>query len=61
MRGTNDRATDASVAFDARHGVWLISSLSLLEAGGVRGNAVLTSRSTDGVTLGQPGHHGVRR
>jgi hypothetical protein len=46
--GPNDRATDASVAFDARHGVWLVSSLTLLEAGGVHGNAVVTSRSTDG-------------
>jgi hypothetical protein len=46
--GPNDRATDPSVAFDARHGVWLISSLTLLEAGGVHGNAVVTSRSTDG-------------
>ena len=46
--GANDRATDPSVAFDAAHGVWLISSLTLLEAGGVHGNAVVTSRSTDG-------------
>ncbi len=46
--GTNDRATDAAVAFDAKHNVWLVSSLSLLEAGGVHGNKVLTSRSTDG-------------
>jgi hypothetical protein len=46
--GTNDRATDASVAYDARHGVWLVSSLTLLEAGGVHGNAVVTSRSADG-------------
>ena len=46
--GANDRATDASVAYDARHNVWLISSLTLLEAGGVHGNAVVTSRSTDG-------------
>src|SRR5438270_9526802 len=46
--GPNDRATDASVAFDARHNVWLISSLTLLEAGGVHGNGVVTSRSTDG-------------
>src|SRR5215471_3403667 len=30
--GTNDRATDASVAEDARDGEWLISSLTLLEA-----------------------------
>src|SRR5438094_10345738 len=46
--GPNDRATDASVAYDARHNVWLISSLTLLEAGGVHGNSVVTSRSTDG-------------
>ena len=47
--GPNDRATDASVAYDAAHGVWLISSLTLLESGGgVEGNAVVTSRSTDG-------------
>jgi hypothetical protein len=52
--GPNDRATDASVAFDAAHGVWLVSSLTLLEAGGVHGNAVVTSRSTDGVTWSAP-------
>jgi hypothetical protein len=46
--GPNDRATDASVAYDAKHNAWLISSLTLLEAGGVHGNAVVTSRSTDG-------------
>src|SRR6266704_4710115 len=39
--GPNDRATDASVAYDVRHGVWLISSLTLLEAGGVHGNSVV--------------------
>src|SRR5258708_26202534 len=48
--GPNDRATDPSVAYDARHGVWLISSLTLLEAGGVPGNSAVTSRSTDGLT-----------
>src|SRR4051794_37894867 len=46
--GTNDRATDASVAYDARHNTWLVSSLTLLEAGGVHGNALVTSRPTDG-------------
>jgi hypothetical protein len=46
--GPNDRATDASVAYDAKHGAWLISSLTLREAGGIHGNAVVTSRSTDG-------------
>src|SRR5437588_12123274 len=48
VKGSNDRATDASVAYDARHNVWLISSLTLLEAGGVPGNSVVTSRSSDG-------------
>lgn len=53
--GTNDRATDSAVAYDARHNVWLVSSLTLLEAGGVHGNAVVTSRSTDGgLTWGGP-------
>src|SRR5256884_6533711 len=52
--GPNDRATDPSVAYDARHNVWLISSLTLLEAGGVHGNSVVTSRSTDGVTWSNP-------
>jgi hypothetical protein len=46
--GPNDRATDASVAYDAAHNAWLVSSLTLLEAGGVHGNSVVTSRSTDG-------------
>jgi hypothetical protein len=46
--GLNDRATDASVAYDARHNAWLVSSLTLVEAGGLHGNAVVTSRSTDG-------------
>src|SRR6266567_3517480 len=52
--GSNDRATDPAVAYDARHNVWLISSLTLLEAGGVHGNAVVTSRSSDGVTWSNP-------
>ncbi len=52
--GPNDRATDPSVAYDASHGVWLISSLTLLEAGGVHGNSVVTSRSTNGLTWSNP-------
>jgi hypothetical protein len=52
--GPNDRATDASVAYDARHGVWLVSSLTLRESGGVHGNSVVTSRSTDGLTWSNP-------
>ncbi|HEX9035879.1 MAG TPA: sialidase family protein [Ktedonobacterales bacterium] len=53
--GSYDRATDAAVAYDARHGVWLVSSLVLSESGGPHGVAVLTSRSTDGgLTWGTP-------
>jgi len=53
--GSNDRATDAAVAFDARHNAWLISSLTLLETPSIHGNAVVTSRSTDGgLTWGNP-------
>ena len=33
--GSYDQVSDPSVAYDARHNVWLISSLTLLEAGGV--------------------------
>jgi hypothetical protein len=42
--GTYGQASDAAVAYDARHRVWLISSL------GINGSAVnvLTSRSVDG-------------
>ncbi len=47
--GLFDRVSDPSVAFDARHNVWLVSSLPLLEtASGPLGAAVLVSRSTDG-------------
>jgi hypothetical protein len=46
--GTNDRATDPAVAFDAKHNVWMISSLTLTESGGAHGTSVVTSRSTDG-------------
>lgn len=53
--GAYDRATDASVAYDARHSVWLISSLVLSESGGAHGVAILTSRSSDGgLTWGTP-------
>src|SRR5215470_2115999 len=43
--GTFNRVSDAAVAFDARHNVWMISTLPLSESGGVHAPAVLTSRS----------------
>ena len=50
--GTFDRASDAAVAYDARHDVWMISTLAISNA---RGQTVLTSRSTDGgLTWGDP-------
>jgi hypothetical protein len=53
--GAFDRATDAAVAYDARHNTWMISSLVLTEAGGVKGVGIYTSRSTDGgFTWGTP-------
>jgi len=47
--GPFSAASDASVAFDAKHGQWLISALPL-------GNAadVSVSRSPDGITWGRP-------
>lgn len=46
--GPYDRVSDAAVAYDARHGVWMISVLALTDTSGVVGQAVVTSRSTDG-------------
>ena len=46
--GTFDRATDAAVAYDARHNTWIVSSLVLSEAGGVHGVGIRNSLSTDG-------------
>jgi len=53
--GPYDRATDPAVAYDAQDNVWMISSLVLTEAGGVKGVGIFTSRSTDGgLTWGAP-------
>ncbi len=43
-------AADPSVAYDAKHGVWLISSLALVNPIG----DVVVSRSTDGIHWGSP-------
>jgi hypothetical protein len=42
------RASDPSVAYDAKHGVWLISFLGLFPNGSRNAVDVLVSRSTDG-------------
>jgi hypothetical protein len=46
--GPYNRISDPAVAFDAKHGAWLISSLAISTASGsVLGAAVIVSRSTD--------------
>jgi hypothetical protein len=47
--GTYQAASDASVAYDARHGVWLISTLPIGAS-----VAVAVSRSTDGIHWSNP-------
>jgi hypothetical protein len=50
-----DRVSDPVVAYNAKDNIWMISTLPLLEAGGVHGAGVLTSRSLDGgLTWGPP-------
>jgi hypothetical protein len=42
-----NRVSDPAVAYDAKHGVWLVSTLAITEvSGGILGKAVLSSRST---------------
>ncbi len=47
-----ERVSDASVAFDAKHGVWLISSIPLTSSLVVP--TVFVSRSTDGLNWNDP-------
>lgn len=48
--GTYDRVSDAAVAYDARHNVWLVATLPIAAPAGGRiiGSGVLVSRSLDG-------------
>ena len=46
--GTFDAVSDASVAYDAKHGVWMVSSIPITAAGGVP--SVVVNRSTNGGT-----------
>jgi hypothetical protein len=54
--GTYGAAADPSVAYDAKHGQWLISTLPLagLSSGSGLIGDVAVSRSTDGLTWGNP-------
>jgi hypothetical protein len=47
--GTFNAVSDASVAYDAKHGVWMVSSIPITTAGGVP--SVVVSRSTNGGTV----------
>ncbi|MBV8980890.1 MAG: exo-alpha-sialidase [Acidimicrobiia bacterium] len=47
--GPYDRATDASVAYDAAHGKWLVATLAMTGSNGV---AVALNASTNGTTWG---------
>ena len=49
--GSFTAASDAAVAYDSKHGQWLISTLPLINN---NGQAVATSRSTDGIHWGKP-------
>ena len=49
-KGTYSAASDASVVYDAKHGVWLISSLPI----GNEGDNIAVSRSKDGLHWGKP-------
>lgn len=48
--GTFTAVSDAVVAYDAKHAQWIISSLAL----GLTINQVIVSRSSDGITWGNP-------
>ncbi|MDQ6839384.1 MAG: glycoside hydrolase, partial [Actinomycetota bacterium] len=49
--GTYSRVSDPSVAFDRRHGMWVISGLAMM---GSRGAGVTVSRSADGIIWSAP-------
>src|ERR1035438_561279 len=51
--GPYDAASDPAVAYDAKHGVWMIASLPIY-SNGSQTPAVVVNRSTDGVTWQNP-------
>jgi len=52
--GPYDRATDTSVIYNSKYKLWLVGSLAVSASGGVHGQAVLVSSSTDGITWNNP-------
>jgi hypothetical protein len=49
-----DRASDPSVAYDAKHARWLIASLPLVAVSGAIGQIPVVSASSDGIHWGNP-------
>jgi hypothetical protein len=45
--GHFDRVSDPSVAYDAKHGIWMIASLGIFDQDGVASPSVVVSRSAD--------------
>src|SRR5439155_3213730 len=52
--GPYKRATDPSVAYDAKHGQWLAGVLDSRANGFFNGDNISVSRSADGLTWGNP-------
>ena len=62
--GTHGRVSDTAVAYDAKHGAWMIVSLTLVAPPAIHGDSIVVSRSTDGgrtwkkpVTVATTGAH----
>jgi hypothetical protein len=52
--GPYERATDTSVVYNNKYKLWLVGSLAVSSSGGVHGQAVLVSSSTNGITWNNP-------
>src|SRR6266567_2257080 len=50
-RGANAAVSDAAVIYDAAHGVWIISSLTIASSGATQ---VVVNTSPDGINWGNP-------
>ena len=49
-----DRVSDPAVAFDSKHGLWLVSTLPIVNVSGPIGQVPLVSSSADGLHWGNP-------
>jgi hypothetical protein len=48
QNGSYDRVSDPAIAYDAKHGTWLVAGLAITATSGVVGAAVTVNRSTNG-------------